>query len=236
MWLFSNPKSYPEMLKKIAWTMFFFVFIGLIMLSSFWADFSDLMSRISLGLEYEQNNIKFYISYLYIPLVFALFENIFKLHDRISDLFGIRYRFDKNIIIHSFLKHLKMENKIDLVNRKNRDTIMGDIFYKYAGYADPKIDPHLIYMALGAWSWYWILIDTTLVSFFLGIIYLIFNWSWGAFFIFGGVIIILYLISFFLKHTQCVTYAKQEVESILEQSNAKIEINNYIRNTLSTAA
>lgn len=119
MWLFDIPKNYPEMLKKIAWTMFFVVAIFLFIFSNISEAFSTFMSEISFGLRYENYGLKLYISYIYIPLIFALLENIFKLHDLISDVFRIRFRFDKYIIIKEFLVKCNKINKIDSVGSVN---------------------------------------------------------------------------------------------------------------------
>ena len=102
------------MLKKIAWTMFFVVMFGLVFFSRISESFSDFMSSISFGIQYETNviihGLKIYISYIYIPFIFAILENVFKMHDRLSDLFRIRYNFDKNVIIKDFLTDLNMQN------------------------------------------------------------------------------------------------------------------------------
>ena len=168
MWIFENPKNYSDMMKKIALTMFIIVLISLFVFSNFSSPFSDFMLKISFDFEYElAGGIKLYISYLYLPLIFTLLENIFKLHDKISDLFQIRYRFDRKIIIQTFLIELNMTNKYSAVNKNNRKKIMKDIFYKYVSSTKPIMDTHLIYMALGQWCWYWICIDLLFFIFIL---------------------------------------------------------------------
>ena len=97
------------------------------------------MKTLSFGIEYEINSIRIYIAYLWIPLVFAIIENSIKLHDKISDLFQIRYKYDKNIIIQEYFTILDNRYSIDDITVSNRDEIMYKIFYKYAGYANPQM-------------------------------------------------------------------------------------------------
>lgn len=232
MWLFDIPKNYPEMLKKIAWTMFFVVAIFLFIFSNISEAFSTFMSEISFGLRYENYGLKMYISYIYIPLIFALLENIFKLHDLISDVFRIRFRFDKHIIIKEFLVKCNKINKIDSVNMENRDEIMSNIFYKYAGYGDPCIDVHLIYMALGSWSWYWVILDTLAVTLVLGIIFLITNFSWISLMTIFCIVIALNIIMYLIKNFSCKKYAILEVNSILNDKKRRHQINKYLSDML----
>jgi len=230
VWLFDNPKTYPEMLKKIALTMLWVVAIGLFIFSNVSDDFSEFMEVISFGLQYEIHGFKLYISYIYIPLIFALIENVFKLHDFISDILKIRYKFDKYVIIKEFLLKCNKIDNLEKVNAKNRNPIMSNIFYKYAGYGNPCIDIHLIYMALGLWSWYWILLDTLLVSLILGLIYLINNFSWANLIVICCIVIFLNILMFIIKHFGCKKYAKLEVESILNDKGRKKEIYQYLSN------
>lgn len=229
MWFFDNPKSYPEMLKKIAWTMFFIVLIALFLFSNISRPFSKFMESISFNMKYQKDGINLYIAYLYIPFIFALLENILKMHDRISDLLGIRYRFDTKVIIfHSLLK-LNIGDKFNKVSRINRNEIMSNIFYKYAGYAKPEIDPHLVYMALGTWCWYWIFLDTILVTFVIGIMLLIYNFSWQIVFAFSMIVVLLGCISFCIKHFQCTSYANKEVDAILNDKIRNTEVKKYLK-------
>ncbi len=217
-WLFEPPKNYPEMLKKIAYTMFFAVIIGMVILTNYLQSFSEFIKSISFGMQIEAYNIKIYIADLYIPLFFAILENVFEFHDKVSDLFKIRYKFDKFVIIKNFLDQLNMPNKIKNVNKNNRKAIMDEIFYKYAGYDKPSIDIHLIYMALHSWSWYWIIIDTMIVAVITGILMLLINFSAIGLFTFVAILFVLFILSCSVK-SQCKKYALREVNTILKLNN-----------------
>jgi len=232
MWLFSSPKNYSEMLKKIATTMFFFSLIIIVILSHIFDSVSSFMESISFGLYCIYGGLKLYISYFYFPLLFAVTENIFKLHDRISDLFGIRYRFDTDVIIKKYLAELNLLHKTSSVNRSNRNAIMHSIFYKYASSTSPKIDRHLIDLALGAWSWYWIIIDTLACIIVVGSVWLANSFSWSTFNVLFGINLTCLVVIHFIYRFQCTKYALLEVEAILQLKDSRDEIMGYLNNAL----
>jgi hypothetical protein len=232
MWLFESPQNYSQMLKKVAWSTFFIVLIALFILAQCVDSFAEFMKRISFNMEYEIDGIKLYTAYFYIPFIFAILENIFKLHDRISDIFRIRYRFDKFVIINRFLHRCKMEQNINKINKRNREEIMYKVFYEYASSTKPVIDPHLICMALGAWRWYWIINATVAITGLIGIIMLIMNFSFHKLIVILGIILVLYIFSFMIKHFQCKSYAIKEVDTILNDEERLNAICRYLTNAL----
>jgi hypothetical protein len=87
----------------------------------------------------------------------------FQLHDRLSDVFKIRHRFDRSCILLplALLAGVKLSamqlNAVDA----NRDTLMHKVFYRFASSRSdkPLVDRHDIEHALAAWSWFWILLE-----------------------------------------------------------------------------
>lgn len=128
MLLFDNPKSYTEMTKKISSTVLVMTFLGLMLVSHISTNFGNAMKSISLGIVYEYNGMKLYVAFFYIPILIGIFENMFHLHDKISDIFGIRYRYDKNVIIKRFVTALGFPNYFGKVNRRNRNDLMREVF------------------------------------------------------------------------------------------------------------
>lgn len=231
MWLFSSPKNYGEMLKKIATTMFFISLFAIMLLTNLIAGMNDFMNSISLGIKYEFNGFYLYISYFYFPLLFATLENILKLHNIVSNIFSIRYNFDRKIIISCFMQKLKI-NKIGRVNKNNREVVMNNIFYKYASSTSPKIDRHLIDMALNVWSWYWILLDTIICLILIGISMMSYAFDWQSLFILLCIVGVLMILMSIIKMTQCKKYALLEVDEILSDKMRKAEVNRYLTNAL----
>lgn len=232
MWLFNSPKNYSEMLKRIATFMFFISLFIIIVLSHSINNVSTFMKSISFDIVIEYDSLKLYISYFYFPLFFAICENIFKLHDRVSDIFNIRYRFDKYIIIYEMLSRLNLKHLYNNVYFYNRDAIMINIFYKYASSTNPQIDRHYIDMALGAWCWYWILLDSIICITFTGLFWLISKFSWNTLIILIIIIVVHFIFMLLLKKFQCRKYALQEVKAILELKNKRYEIRRYLINAL----
>ena len=212
--------------------MFFISLFTIVLLSHSITGIDSFLQSISFGWQYKYGGFKLYISYFYFPLFFSVFENIFKLHDRISDLIGIRFRFDRDVIISKYLSELKLSQKINRVNHSNRDTIMHDIFYKYASSTNPKIDRHLIDRALEIWSWYWILLDTIACIGILGILSLSYYFSWSTCFVLIVIITICLAIMYTIKKYQCREYAIAEVNAILQLDNCRSTIRRYLNHAL----
>lgn len=232
MWLFNSPQNYTEMLNKIATTMFFISLVILAVLSNVVVGMESFMKLISFGKNYKFGGFELYLSYFYFPLLFALAENMFKLHDRISDLLNIRYKFDKNVIIVEFLLEMKLYKNFKKINKSNRKTIMNAIFYKYASSTNPQIERHLIDMALSSWCWYWIVMDTALCVVVCGVVCLIYNFSVTILLALFVIVLICLLIMYIIKKFQCRNYAIREVKAILELEDSRNEIKRYLTNAL----
>ncbi len=222
MWLFSNPKDYNEMIEKISKSVFFITLFLVFMFSSSNKDFSDFLKSISFGVEYDFNGIKISIALFYIPFIIAILENIFKFHDKISDFFGIRKNFDRKIIVNEFLILLSLDKKVQDMDENTIKTIMSNAFYEYASSTLPKIDSHCIFLSLGSWCWFWIFMDTLVVSIVIGILFLIKNPTCLHVRTF---IIVILVISIFMFNiwNQSKKYAKYEVKAILYKYKEKVE-------------
>src|SRR5207249_3941140 len=107
----------------------------------------------------------------------ALLFRIFKMHDRLSDVFGIRKRFDLDEILAPLSKGAGVPFTKPMRARatSRRDSLMASVFYAYASGTEgkAKIDPHLVTMALDQWSWFWILAEAVFVMVATGVALLI---------------------------------------------------------------
>jgi SAM-dependent methyltransferase len=93
----------------------------------------------------------------------AVLTHAFQFHDRISDVLGIRRRFDCRSIL------VPLAQRVGVVVTKdkevkiaeNRDELMRAVFYKYASSRDEEalVDKHDIEHALTAWSWFWVPVE-----------------------------------------------------------------------------
>lgn len=89
--------------------------------------------------------------------IVAFISRAFKLHDRLSDLFNIRLRFDVQEILKPMALAAGVTFSIEAIERlKNRrNKLMNDLFYQYASSTPgkAKIDGHYISLALDQWTW-----------------------------------------------------------------------------------
>src|SRR5207249_1465277 len=101
-----------------------------------------------------------------LPAVFVtLVSRIVKLHDLISDVFGIRARFDLYRIMIPLCGDLGIA-----VDKTFRDKLSGRrkaamqrTYYAYVSFEDPKISKALVLGAIDRRTWYWILLESSAV-------------------------------------------------------------------------
>jgi hypothetical protein len=103
------------------------------------------------------------LSGIAIALVVAILTHMLHFHDRISDVFGIRRRFDRIHILVPLAKCVGSSVTIQKIAaiKAGRDQLMHKVFYRYASSRDdhPLVDKHDIEHAMNAWSWFWVCIE-----------------------------------------------------------------------------
>lgn len=100
------------------------------------------------------------LSGLIIALFVGLITYIAHFHDRISDVFSIRARFEiKHIFVplSELVGHPLSQSEIAVISRE-QNRYMRRVFYKYTSSMSdkPLVDKHDIVQALDAWSWFWV--------------------------------------------------------------------------------
>jgi hypothetical protein len=168
---FTITANYGEVLKRLAAFAFYETYvITLILRANPQVDafFSGIESWGPIGRvfgtlpDYKAVNV----SGLIIGLLVAVLTFVFQLHDKISDVLGIRRRFDcENILIPLAQRvgsNIGEATKEKIV--QHRDELMHAVFYKYASSRaeSPLVDKHDIEHALNAWSWFWVLVEAVL--------------------------------------------------------------------------
>jgi hypothetical protein len=108
------------------------------------------------------------LSGLVIAFIVAALTHMFHFHDLISDVFGIRRRFDRKTILIPLAKRvgsaITKDKEAKIAQR--RDELMHSVFYKYASSRanNPLVDKHDIEHALnqcGVGSGYWSRLSVT---------------------------------------------------------------------------
>jgi hypothetical protein len=149
--IFSVPTNYNDVLKKLAGFLFYDALIATFLLRGIPEIDAFLRKIESYGAIGDApstipNYSRLNLSGFAIALLVAGIGYWLQLHDRISDLFAIRRRFDDSAILLPLAVMTGVKLSPIQLNalRVNRDTIMQTVFYKYASSrADkPLVDKH----------------------------------------------------------------------------------------------
>ncbi|MDQ0151019.1 hypothetical protein ACFO6R_13260 [Eubacterium multiforme] len=231
--IFNVSKSYEDMLNKIGiFTLGFLVCGWYLILLSF-PEFKKLINNSIKNFFEISGSIKLFSFTLpivfVIPIFIALIFRIIKLHDKISNLFKIRLKYDLQYIILPLAEGSNISiNSINNI-KENRSKIMNKIFYNYVGYENPQIDKHLINMALDSLCWYWIVVEGLVVtSTTLSIC--IFSSRLGVI-RFLILVLIFLIVSYILLEKSCIKKTESEIKAILDDEERKKYIEEFFVNS-----
>jgi hypothetical protein len=234
MWLFYSPKNYSEMVEKISKSIFIITATLIYLLSCFNNDFSNLLKEMSPTAEYDLSGLKLNAAIFYLPLLFGILEHMFKIHDLLSSLFRIRYRYDRNVIVARIMKNVGQDVNVKQLSKKTISEIMSKCFYKYTSSTNPVIDQHHIVLVLNEWCWFWILLDTLVSIFLIGLYFLIYKLSYQNIFTLviclGSIMALMRFVWVFLKK-----YTTKEIEAIFSDPERIEEIKKNIDEVLKGA-
>jgi hypothetical protein len=149
------------------------------------------------------------------------------LHDRLSDLFGIRRRFDRNNILLPLVTmsgaRLTPSQITSLVT--HRTETMREVFYRYASSRQetPVVDKHDIERALDAWNWYWIFVE----GLFFLIVFMLISAAFGDVRLLVGfwALFMIVWVSTHLQYAKLERLVRPEIQSIA----ANVDANNANR-------
>jgi hypothetical protein len=226
---FASVSDYPSMLNKIALYTF-----GVTLLMALWLYYQVPALRpwmLPIEVTIPEFPAKIPLGVLFAAFVAAFLSRIFKLHDRISDMLGIRKRFDLEVIL--FPMASASGAALTLIRqeavRRERVRLMSDVFYKYATSSPGKavIEIHAITMALDQWSWYWIVLEADAVALLAaGIL------SWNGYGQQSSVFVVGILISVWALggiRGLCSRYATDEIRQILLDPQRQQAVQNTFR-------
>ena len=232
MWIFDSPKNYSEMVGKIAKSTFVISLFLLYLFTCVNNEFNTFMKQISFNVEYEFIGIKLNLALLYFPLFIGIAEHIFKIHDKISTLLGIRNRYDKKVIAARILDICTIKRNIETLNSSEVKMILSKAFYKYASSTNPVIDQHYVNLAINEWCWYWIALDTLVLFLVIGVLFLVIKWSWL------NLLVVLAILAFLLLmmkliQLQVKAYTTEEIKAIFSDKEREDEIKKELKDALS---
>jgi len=232
MWIFGTPKDYSEMVEKISKSVFAISLFLFYFLTCVNDEFKSFMTQISFGVEYDFIGIKLNLALLYLPLIIGISEHVFKIHDKISSLLGIRENYDKQIVAAKILEKCDMGKKVDELNTYEVKAILSKAFYKYVSSTNPIIDQHYINLALNEWCWYWIALDTQVLFSATGVLFLIMKWSWLNLLLILAICAFLLVMMKLIK-LQAEAYTEAEIRAIFSKKERADEIVKELEDALS---
>lgn len=160
---FATVSDYPTMLNKIAWYTFAVTLVCTIILRNTITQIDAWLSLLTLSIPV-MSGLSLPLGTVLPAILLAFLSRATKFHDRISDVLRIRQRFDVNYILLplALVSGATCNTEKIFIIRRHRETMMYQVFYKYASSGPNKaqIDSHYITMALDQWSWYWIVLET----------------------------------------------------------------------------
>ncbi|MEZ0085216.1 hypothetical protein ABIF72_007714 [Bradyrhizobium japonicum] len=164
---FFGPKNYSEMLWKIALADFW-----LTLACSFLVRYDPWINGLFLRVEHLPGFEEFAtaikapevnVGGFALALLVLIFSRVTRFHDRISDIFKIRARFDRaNILLPLAVMSGAQMSARQVANlKRDRQHLMRATFYKYASSRSehPLVDKHDIESALEAWHMYWVALE-----------------------------------------------------------------------------
>jgi hypothetical protein len=216
--------DYSSMLNRIGWATFGVWILAIFTLNQRFEPIQRLLPQLNVKVP----NTEFQVpaGVLLVAAVVAGLCRAFKLHDRLSDLLGIRRSFDvKEILLPlaSASGATLSLNQQSAVEAKRR-ALMGQVFYKYVSSTlnEPAIDRHNIFMALDQWSWYWIVLEAAAIAIATAIVASYFGDFALGFWLLAGVLAASWLTK--LLRERSVRYAHDQIRMILEDPTRKNEV------------
>ena len=222
--MFGQVKDYESMLNRIA----FGTFVASLATAWWVLKASGLLLSVSKNvpgtLKIGGNEIPLQLA---IPaFVIALVSRGIRLHDRVSDFFGIRAAFDVRAILLPLARGVGFPEDSKTAPRmsKSRQQLMEHVFYPYASSTDnnPAVGRHLVVMALEQWSWVWTCVEATVVC-LLGALCLVIGYRADAAIPLLVAAVALCVVVLAMMPS-CFSYARRQVEIIIADPGRRVAV------------
>jgi len=216
---FGTISSYKEMLAKIAIFTFVSTVAALGLLSYQIPEVSSFFRQWPVKIPVEGLELPLII--LVSGLVVATVARIIKLHDRISDILGLRRRFDVAHILSPMASSVGVTVNESVLKARRRE-IMRKVFYRYASSGQPVIDAHYVTMAMDQWSWFWVLIESIPIWIVVGVVLAVYERFIAAGLVVAGLVAAAIILAW--SWGMSAKYAKQQVDEILSDGQRYQEV------------
>jgi hypothetical protein len=215
MFPFDRPTSYGAMLNKIG----MFTFLSALGLTVVVVYFVPSLAAFlhSEPTTVEILTMKIPLLFVVPPAIIALLARIGRLHDKMSDLFGVRARFDLYRILVPLCGSLQISVDKDFRDKlsSRRRAAMERTYYAYASFEDPKISKALVLSAIDQWTWYWVLLESCVLLVAAGAVLLAFRSYGGASLILIALFLAILLFSTY--YDVCGRLADAQIEEMVAE-------------------
>ena len=228
MKIFGQPSNYSEILQRIWYTSLATGILCTAVLAKASPDIQALIDSISTKADIGPiKNIK--VLYILIPVLISVLSRMLKLHDKISDVFRIRYLFDTRFLLFplAILSGINLTSDLRKKIGHNRINSMYSVFYPYANFENPVIDKQLVRTSADNWGWFWALVESFALIVVTTVALIFIDKKDYLLLCFFALLVELLLIVMFGGF--CVRGARRQVAAILADKNRKKEIGKYFR-------
>jgi hypothetical protein len=155
-----------------------------------------------------------------IALAITFLTRSLRWHDRISEAFGIRERFDITVIMLPLAVGLgvRLGPRAFERLRANRRQLMTSAFYQYTEGTRPILTPASVTAAMDRWSWFWTVFEGEVIAAATALILFVFGDFVLAAILFAAVIGALPVL--YVIRQECDRYAQVQVDALLANPSA----------------
>lgn len=228
MAIIGQPENYSDILERVFWSTLFVSFGCTAALAFASPEIKALLQ--SVNVEAELGPIKgLKLLYVGLPTLVALASRAFKLHDRVSDLLGLRKIIDVEWILLPLARRVDVD--LDALSvaaiRFRRREALYKVFYPFVSLPESKIDPQLVRTALDNLGWLWVLVEALVLLLLTESVLLYLGATKLSQLI--ALVIVAALLGSMLQWAVCRRSSTAEVDAILADKSRWCEIRNYFQ-------
>jgi len=222
--LIEQPEDYSQLLKRVFVATFIVGLACTLALGYFSPPIQTLLFSKSTKIDFGPVDLPWLVTV--IPLLLAIFSRVVKLHDRISDLLGIRRRFDVKHILTPLAEGAGVTITDDFKSRlyEDRRNLMGRVFYHYApNVRDAAINSQYVAAALDRWAWFWCCVEPTIIVLLGAVVaWILIEFQVAVFFFIAALVLVVIA---WIMWPACIHAAKRQVDDILSDQTRRDNIN-----------
>jgi hypothetical protein len=226
--IFGQPGDYSEILQRILYTSIATGLACTVALAKASPLLQELVNSVDTAADIAFiKNIP--ILYVLIPMLIGVLSRLLKLHDKISDIFRIRYLFDTRCLLFPLAKGAGLALTEDLKKKICQDRVdsMYAVFYPFAAFKKPIIDEQLVRTAADNWGWFWVLVES---SFLIIVTTATLAYMQKPAYVFWCLVVLLLEFVLMLAYwLSCQKGGERQVKAILSDTGRKKTIAKYFR-------